>query len=256
MMLDRPPSFPPLVEEAPVALVCNGSTLAVMMASPHELADFALGFALTEGIVASPQEVEDLEILSHVTGQDIGYEARFWLRGPAAERAAGRRRMMVGPVGCGLCGIDSLSNVNRTLPRLPEGALRLSRAEACAAPALLQRHQPDHDRTRASHAAGFLQPDAGIVLAREDVGRHNALDKLAGALALSGLDPASGALVLTSRVSTEMVQKAVAMRVPVVVAVSAATDYAVRLARRANLTLITRARSGDCQILTARQRVA
>lgn len=241
----------PLVQEAPVAVVCNGSTLAVMMASPADLADFALGFALTEGLVSTAAEVEDLEILDHADGR----EARFWLRGAAAARIAQRQRAMIGPVGCGLCGIDSLAKVARALPGLPDGGLRLSREEACAAPELLRAHQPDHDRTRASHAAGFLRPGEGIVLAREDVGRHNALDKLAGALAARGLDPASGALVLTSRVSTEMVQKAVALRVPVVIAVSAATDYAARLAQRANLTLVTRARGRDCEVLSGGQRI-
>lgn len=241
----------PLVREAPVAIVCNGSTLAVMMASPADLSDFAVGFALTEGIVASPDELEDLEILEH----GAGLEARFWLRGAAAARVARRQRAMIGPVGCGLCGIDSLAKVDRDLPRLPDGSMRLPRKAVCAAPDLLRAHQPDHDRTRASHAAGFFRPGAGIVLAREDVGRHNALDKLAGALARSGQDPASGALVLTSRVSTEMVQKTVALRVPVLIAVSAATDYAVRLARRANLTLVTRARKGRCEVLSAPERL-
>lgn len=241
----------PLVREAPVALVCNATTLAVMMASPTDLKDFALGFALTEGILRTPGEMEDLEIIEHPQG----FEARFWLHGASASRLARRQRAMIGPVGCGLCGIDSLAKVDRPLPRLPDGALRLRRAEACAAPDLLRAHQPDHDRTHASHAAGFLQPGAGIVLAREDVGRHNALDKLAGALLRTGLDPADGALVLTSRVSTEMVQKAVMLGVPAVIAVSAATDYALRLARRANLTLITRARNGSCELLSAPHRL-
>ena len=252
MTLHSPLKAPlPLVQEAPVALVCNGTTLAVMMATPCDLRDFAIGFALTEGIVTASGEIEDLEVVEHAQG----FEARFWLRGPSAARIAQRQRAMIGPVGCGLCGIDSLAKVARALPRLPDGPLRLSRSEACTAPDLLRAHQPEHDRTHASHAAGFLQPGAGIVLAREDVGRHNALDKLAGALAAAQLDAASGALVLTSRVSTEMVQKAVAIGIPTVVAVSAATDYALRLAQESNLTLVTRARNGQGEVLSAPDRL-
>ena len=252
MSLHQPDLAPrPLVREAPVALVCNGTTLGVMMASPDDLEDFARGFALTEGIVATPEQVEDLEILHHETG----YEARFWLRGPAAKRLAARQRALIGPVGCGLCGIDSLAKVDRALPRLALGDLRLTLAEACAAPAALRGHQPEHDRTRACHAAGFFVPGRGIILAREDVGRHNARDKLAGALASAGLEPASGAVVLTSRVSTEMVQKSVAMGAPVLIAVSSATDYAMTLATRAALTLVTRTRRGHCEVLTTPERI-
>ena len=252
MSLHQPDFAPrPLVREAPVALVCNGTTLGVMMATPCDLEDFARGFALTEGIVGGPEEIEDLEILKH----DIGYEARFWMRGGAAAELAARQRALIGPVGCGLCGIDSLAKVERALPRLPLSDLRLTHAEACAAPAALRGHQPEHDRTRACHAAGFYVPGRDILLAREDVGRHNALDKLAGALAGAGLDPASGAIVLTSRVSTEMVQKTVVMRAPVLIAVSAATDYAVHLASRADLTLVTRSRRGHCEVLTAPERI-
>lgn len=253
MTFDTPiATHPPLVREVPIALVCNGSTLGVMMGSPADLQDFAVGFALTEGLVERPTEVEDLEILTH----DQGIEVRFWLTGPAALRVAERQRAMIGPVGCGLCGIDSLANVERKLPRLPLLAPTLTHADACAATETLRAHQPEHDRTGASHAAGFLRPGGAIMFAREDVGRHNALDKLAGALARSGLDPTSGAIVLTSRVSTEMVQKTVALGVPVLIAVSAATDYAVRLAERTNLTLITRAKFGACEVLTAPARLS
>lgn len=242
---------PPLVSERPVAIVCNAVTLGVMMASPADLEDFALGFAVTEGVILDPSELREIEIVDHANGT----EARLWLSPAAAVRAAARHRAMTGPVGCGLCGIDSLDKVDRPLPPLSAHVVTLTRAEACAAPDLLRLRQPEHDRTRGCHAAGFLIPGRGIVLAREDVGRHNALDKLAGALVKSGLTPASGAVVLTSRVSTEMVQKAVMMGAATVIAVSTATDYAVRLADRADLTLITRVRDGHCEVLSAPHRL-
>jgi len=252
MSLHIPDLVPrPLVQETPVAIVCNGSTLGVMMASPTDLKDFAIGFALTEGLVEKACELEDLEVIHH----DIGVEARFWLKGDAAAVLAARQRALIGPVGCGLCGIDSLAKVDRALPRLPDGSLRLPLTEVCGAPAKMRAYQPEHDRTRACHAAGFFRQDVGIVVAREDVGRHNALDKLAGAIAQAEEDPATGAVVLTSRISTEMVQKTVAMKVPMLIAVSGATDYALRLAERANLTLVTRTRGGRCEVLVAPQRV-
>ena len=242
----------PLVSEAPVAVVCNGATLGVMMASPMDLEDFALGFALSEGILRSLDEVVELEIVTHPKG----HEARLWLRREAVARVAGRQRAFIGPVGCGLCGIDSLEEASRTLPRLAEGPVLFSRSDVAGATDLLRHHQPEHDRTRACHAAGFLRPGEGIVLAREDVGRHNALDKLAGAIARRGIDPASGAVVLTSRVSSELVQKTVAMGVPVLIAVSRATDLAVALAEAANLTLVTSARGDRAEVTTAASRIA
>ncbi len=242
---------PELVREGPVAIVCNAVMVGVMMASPADLEDFALGFAVTEGMIRDLSELREIEIVTHAKGT----EARLWLTPAAAVRAAARHRAMIGPVGCGLCGIDSLDKVDRVLPRLPTGAVHLTRAEACAAPELLRAQQPEHDRTHGCHAAGFLVPGRGIVLAREDVGRHNALDKLAGALLRARIDTASGAVVLTSRVSTEMVQKAVSMGAATVIAVSTATDYAVRLADRADLTLITRVRDGRCEVLSAPHRL-
>lgn len=242
---------PVLVSEVPVALVCNGSTLAVMMASAADLEDFALGFALTEGVLRDLYELRDLEIVEHAEG----FEARLWLTAPAAARVASRQRATLGPVGCGLCGIDSLSKVHRDLASLPTGKWQLSRAEACAAPDLLRHHQPVHDQTRASHAAGFLIPGRGITFAREDVGRHNALDKLAGALASNEVEPDVGAIVITSRVSTEIVQKTVAIGAPILIAVSAVTDTAMRLAQECNLTVIASARRGTCQILSAPHRI-
>ena len=227
-----------LPDEVPVALVFDGTTQAVMMATPKDIADFAHGFALSEGLIDSLDQIAGFEEVRH----DRGIEARFWLRGDRGAALKERRRAMLGPVGCGLCGIDSLDAAIRALPRLPDSPLRLTAQEVASATEALRAHQPLHDRTRAVHAAGFLQPRRGIVAAREDVGRHNALDKLIGALSRQGIDPSSGAIVLTSRVSVEMVQKTVIAGAPVLIAVSAPTALAVDMADAANLTLAAFAR--------------
>jgi FdhD protein len=229
-----------LPEEVPVAFVFDGGTLAVMMASPTDVADLALGFALSEGIVTAPDQIEGLEVVEH----DKGVEARMWLRPDRRTALAARRRFMAGPVGCGLCGIDSLEAAARDVPHLGDAGLRLTPAEVAGATDVLRAHQPLHDLTRAVHAAGFLRPGAGIVEAREDVGRHNALDKLLGALALAGVDPATGAVVMTSRVSVELVQKCAVAGVPVLIAVSAPTAQALRLAEESGLTVAASARGG------------
>ncbi|HEY9038431.1 MAG TPA: formate dehydrogenase accessory sulfurtransferase FdhD [Roseovarius sp.] len=227
-----------LPEETPIALVFDGTTAAVMMASPDDIADFALGFALTEGFIRHPRDVAEFEIVPH----EQGIEARFWLNGARAEAVKTRRRNMLGPVGCGLCGIDSLEQAIRSLPVLAPGTSAISQCDMARATDALRAHQPLHDQTRAVHAAGFLRPGGSIELAREDVGRHNALDKLIGAMAHQGIDPRAGAIVLTSRISVEMVQKTVIAGCPVLIAVSAPTAHALRLAQGAGLTLAAFAR--------------
>ncbi|MCC7321084.1 MAG: formate dehydrogenase accessory sulfurtransferase FdhD [Rubellimicrobium sp.] len=225
-----------LPEEVAVALVYNGTTQAVMMATPADIADFALGFTISEGI-APAAEAGEIEIVTH----DLGIEARLWLP-PAREAAlASRRRALVGAVGCGLCGIDSLEAAVRALPRLPAPRAPLPGPDALAAAlALLPGHQPLHDATRAVHAAALWR-DGAILLAREDVGRHNALDKLIGATARAGIDPAGCAVLVTSRLSVEMVQKAVMARAPVLASVSLPTAHARRLAQAAGLMLFSTA---------------
>jgi len=228
-----------LPEEVATALVYNGTTQAVMMATPADIVDFAIGFTISEGI-APHDEAGEVEVVAH----DLGIEARLWLP-PGREAAlAARRRALVGAVGCGLCGIDSLEAANRALPRLPAGDLTLTAAQAQSALAALRGWQPLQDATRAVHAAAFWLPGAGIVTAREDVGRHNALDKLIGALARAGIAPASGAVLLTSRLSVDMVQKTVMAGATVLLSVSAPTAHAVRLADAAGLTLATTAGGG------------
>lgn len=243
------PTTRTLAEETPVALVYNGSTQAVMMATPADLEDFATGFSLSEGIITTPAQIETLEIACH----DTGIEIRMWLTEDRARALTTRRRAMAGPVGCGLCGIDSLEEATRTLPTVTARP-DLSLTAITTATEALRRAQPLHDETRAVHAAGFLTP-AGLQIAREDVGRHNALDKVIGALARQGMDPATGAVVLTSRLSIELIQKTALAGCGMVIAVSAPTTRAVATARACGLTLVALARDGQAQVFTHPDRI-
>lgn len=240
-----------LPEEEPVAVSFDGTTLAVMMATPADIEDFGHGFALTEGVITSLGEIESFEVVTHPNG----IEARFWLAEDRSAALRARRRKLTGPVGCGLCGIDSLEEAIRPLPEVGDANLVITRSEIAAATDALKGMQPLHDQTRAVHAAGFLEPGKGVVLAREDVGRHNALDKLIGALARSGRDASGGAIVLTSRVSVEMVQKAAIAGCPVIVAASAPTAHALRLVVDARITLAAFAREGLFDLYSHPERV-
>ena len=237
-----------LPEEVAIALSYNGTTQAVMMATPDALEDFAYGFSLTEGI-ARPDEIESVTVVE----TDRGIDVQMWLKPVAEARLTRRRRTMAGPVGCGLCGIDSLEEATRALPPVT-ATLRLTPAQICAAIAALPAHQPLHDATHAAHAAAFWTPLGGIVAAREDVGRHNALDKLAGAL-LRGGTTAVGAVIVTSRLSIDMVQKCAAMGVPVLIAVSAPTAHAVEMADAAGITLVALARPDRFEVFTHTDRI-
>ena len=246
-----PPTERPLPEEVPLALVYNGTTLAVMMGTPEDLEDFATGFSLSEGIVCCPADLGDIEVMRHASG----IELRMWLPNNHAQKLAARRRAMTGPVGCGLCGIDSLDQALRTPPPLPADDLHLTPADITVAMDGLRAVQPLHDETRAVHAAGFYVPGQGIVAAREDVGRHNALDKLCGALARACIAPETGAIVLTSRVSVDMVQKCAMFGAPCLIAASAPTTAGVALAETAGITLAARAKSGHAQVFTHPARI-
>ncbi len=223
-----------LPEETPVALVYNGSTLAVMMATPADLSDLAIGFTLSEGL-ANAADLSEVEIVEH----PHGIEARQWLSKARAEALAQRRRAMAGPVGCGLCGIDSLEQAARKVPTVRPGA-PISVTEIARALDSLRSAQPLHDATRAVHAAALWSGTMDLV--REDVGRHNALDKLIGAMAHGGQAPQT--LVLTSRISVEMVQKAAMAGFGVIASVSAPTAAGVRLADQAGIALVTHNRHG------------
>src|SRR5262245_42390492 len=188
--------------EVPVALVYDGSTYAVMMASPADLEDFAVGFSLSEGIVSSSDEITSLEVVR----QDIGIELRLWLRPDRGRNLVERRRHIAGPTGCGLCGVESLEAAIPACPRVGTG-LSIRPEEIEAALAAMPPAQSLHQLTRAVHGAAFWTRARGLVTLAEDVGRHNALDKLTGRLHRERIDAGAGIVLLTSRVSVEMVQK-------------------------------------------------
>ncbi len=237
-------------EETAVALTYNGGTYAVMMATPQDLEDFAIGFSLNEGVVRSPKDIETFEELE----VDDGIELRMWLDNANAESLSERRRHIAGPTGCGLCGIDSI--VEATRPATIVGLGReFSPAQIMDAMQSIPALQKINIETRAVHAAAFWTPEQGVVALREDVGRHNALDKLAGSLARNNVKAGDGMVLLTSRVSVEMVQKTASIGASVMVSVSAPTALAVKMAEKANITLAAIARSDGFEIFTHPHRI-
>ncbi len=222
-----------IAEEVAIALVYNGVSHAVMMATPCDLEDFARGFSLTERIVEKPSEIYDIE----VEPGDRGIEVHLKI---AAQRMAGlqeRRRSLAGRTGCGLCGVDSLDAAMRPVATVA-GAQSVSRRAIERAMAALPAEQHINRLNGATHAAGWARPDGTLVAVREDVGRHNALDKLGGALVRSGLAAPGGFVVVTSRCSYEMVHKAAALGAAAIAAVSAPTSLAIETAERAGIALV------------------
>jgi FdhD protein len=240
-----------LAEETAVAISFNGSAHAVLMATPTDLADFAAGFCLTERIVSGIEAIEGIELFETPLGIDV----QMRLAEDVAAKLAARRRSMAGPAGCGLCGIESLEAAMREVPAVRSVAVLHPRDIARAVSALAEA-QPINAETRAVHAAGFFLPGEGLIAVREDVGRHNALDKLVGALARNGRDATSGAVVLTSRVSVEMVQKAAVAGAGLIIAVSAPTALAVRMAEAAGITLAAIARGDEFELFTHPHRIS
>jgi FdhD protein len=238
-----------LAEEIPVAFTYNGSTYAVMMASPCDLEDFAFGFSLTEGVVGDPEEVESLD----VTAASEGVELRMWLARSREDVLRQRRRRLAGPTGCGLCGIESLADTLRPI-RNVQSDFAVPASFISAELANIATRQHLNRRTHAVHAAAWCRPERDMVL-REDVGRHNALDKLAGALARNHVEAEQGFLLLSSRVSIEMVQKSAAVGVPIIVAISAPTALAVRACDHAGITLIAVARQDGFEVFTHPRRI-
>ncbi|MFM9271945.1 formate dehydrogenase accessory sulfurtransferase FdhD [Halomonas elongata] len=227
-----------LTLEVPVALVYNGISHAVMMASPGNLEDFALGFSLTEGILEQPHELYDIEVRHEENGIALHLDI-------ASQRMAElrrHRRSLSGKTGCGLCGTESLEQAIRPIPSVT--APDLGDAAIQQALSRLREYQPVQAATGASHGAAWCNLTGDILIAREDVGRHNALDKLIGALALEATDREAGFALVSSRASYEVVHKCASAGIGALVAVSAATSLAVTQARAAGLLLVGFARPG------------
>ncbi|NID05162.1 formate dehydrogenase accessory sulfurtransferase FdhD [Luteibacter jiangsuensis] len=249
-----------LAEEVPVAMHFDGSPFAVMMATPADLEDFARGFALTEGKVASMLEIEDIDVREVLEGVVVDVHTSRGRRGEprpslATDDAGARTRgELPGRSGCGICGSRELEDVVRHPPPVAAGPVVTPDAIERALDALRAR-QPVNAATGAVHAAAWALADGTIVDVREDVGRHNALDKLIGAMLVALTDPRDGFLVITSRASYEMVTKAAVAGMTMVVAISAPTALAVHLAADCGVTLLGFARPGRFNIYSRPERI-
>ncbi len=243
-----------VADEVPLALEYNGVAHAVMMASPVELEDFALGFSLTEGVVDRPAQLYEVDVCE--TGQ--GLTVRMTVASACLARLSQRRRTLAGPTGCGLCGTERLEHVFSPWPALAPSQLRYEPSAVLRGIQGLCERQPLRAATGVTHAAGWCDSQGQLRLVREDVGRHNALDKLVGALARSHRPPQeveAGFVVITSRASHEMVHKVLALRVPLLAAVSGVTSLAIDTARQGRLSLLGFVRDGDFAVYSHGERL-
>ena len=247
---DRVGSEDWIASEVPLALHYNGQPHAVMLATPGDLGDFALGFSLSEAIIERAGELESVAIEPRLEGIEVVMR----IPQERAERLAARQRNMVGNSGCGLCGTRQLEAVLRH-PAAPGPGPRVDAAAVQRALSALESAQPLNRLTGATHAAAWSDCTGSLRLVREDVGRHNALDKLIGAMAAGKLDAQEGFLVLTSRASYEMVQKATTVGIGLIVAISAPTALAIYLAESAGATLVGFAREGGHVVYSQAQRI-
>lgn len=231
--------------EAPIAIEVGGFGYAVMMATPSELEDYACGFALAEGLMTRADQIKAVDAVALENG---GWVLRLWLTPDRAGLALDRARTRLGESSCGLCGMESIEAVLAPLPPLT-ARLATTREAIALALNVLSDHQPLGRATGAVHAAAFCTPDGAILLAREDVGRHNALDKLIGALLRDGLDPASGFILLSARCSYELVEKTVRAGCPLLVTISAPTSLAAQRAEQAGLALVSLARRDSALVV-------
>lgn len=226
-----------VAEEVPIALVYNGVSHAVMLATPQDLTDFALGFSLSEGILCDASELYDVEVVERRNG----IEVQMTVSSQRFFQLKERRRNLVGRTGCGICGAESLTQAIRQPNRVPSGTA-VSPAALHGAFRELNTLQRLQSLTGAVHAAAWASPEGTVELICEDVGRHNALDKLIGRMARRGLGFQTGFAMVTSRASCEIVQKAATVGISLVTAISAPTGLAIRMAQQAGLTLIGFAR--------------
>ena len=239
-----------IAEEVPIAMIYNGISHAVMLATPHDLHDFAMGFSLAEGILTTPQELYGIEIIEQPNGIELHLEI-------AAERfhqLKERRRSMTGRTGCGLCGAESLDQALRLPNNVVAGDQQFSSDAILSALKNIQAKQELQGKTGATHASAWVNPDGEIIMVREDVGRHNALDKLLGAKARIN-DRQPGFVLTTSRASYEMVQKVAVANIPMLVAISAPTGLAIRIAQGCGITLVGFARSHQHVIYSHAERI-
>lgn len=241
-----------VAEEVPVALRYNDVPFSVMMATPSDLEDLALGFSLTEGLIANPSELIGIEVSPCIEGVEIHIQVAS--TAPAASLSATSSRALPGRSGCGLCGARLLEDVMRLIPPIerqstfPVASLRLALSS-------LSRLQPMNLATGSTHAAGWVEPDGRISHVREDVGRHNALDKLIGSLHRKSVSTEAGLALISSRASYEMVSKAAHAGMAVVAAVSAPTALAIDLANAAGICLIGFARSDRFNVYSHPERL-
>ncbi|MEN3791104.1 formate dehydrogenase accessory sulfurtransferase FdhD [Fulvimarina sp. MAC3] len=236
--------------ERAVAISIGGSTHAVMMATPAEIEDLGVGLVLNERIVDRFDEIDAVEIVETEAGTDC----QVRLVPERAETYVARKRQMTGPVGCGLCGVESLELAGRVLPQVTAGEV-ISPQRLVRAMDEMSARQTLSRLTRAVHAAAFHDRDGSMVVLREDVGRHNALDKVTGHLARNGVDPASGFITITSRVSVELIQKAAVMGCGLIAAISAPTELAIAEAEAAKVTLVAVLRGAEFEIFTSPERI-
>jgi FdhD protein len=239
-----------VAEEVPIVLVYNDVSHVVMLATPTNLEDFALGFSMTEGIIQNRQEFLSAKVVQRANGIEVSIkipEARFAC-------LSDKGRNLTGRTGCGLCGASTLKQAIRQPPPV-HSTIRVTAEQLTAALADLQHKQSLNQLTGAIHAAAWVEPESGIVALREDVGRHNALDKLLGLLCRTGKDVNSGFVIVTSRASYEMVQKTAFMGIGLLVAISAPTGLAIRLAEQAGLTLVGFARNDKHVVYSHSQRL-
>jgi FdhD protein len=222
-----------VAEEVPIALVYNGRPYVVVMGTPSDLEDLATGFTLTESVVSSERGIQRVDVVRASHGIEIQIE----IASADAARLDERARGIVSRTGCGLCGIQSIADVLR-MPTPVDHTLGVSRDALWRALDALSHQQTLNNRTNTAHAAGWATPDGVLHVVREDVGRHNALDKVLGALARNETSAAAGFIIITSRASYEMVQKAALRGIELVAAISRPTGLAIRLAQASGVTLV------------------